>query len=141
MTQSTQSINLLDGEFYVNNPYETYAWLRQHDPVCWDETNQLFGISRYDDIVEIAKNKTVFINSGQEQGGYRPNLPADPSIIGLDDPEHIARRRLVARRFTPKSVTQWEPLIRQKVTDMLDHALAQGHAEIISDLAGPCPPR
>ncbi len=134
-----QSIDLLDGQFYVDNPYDSYAWLREHDPVHWDETNELYGISRYDDIVEIEKNKAVFISSDQTKGGYRPNLPADPSIIGLDDPEHTARRRLVSRRFTPKAVTQWEPLVRQKVTALLDKALAAGQVEIIADLAGPLP--
>lgn len=133
------SIDLLDGQFYVSNPYESYAWLRENDPVHWDETNELYGISRYDDIVEIEKNKAVFISSDQTKGGYRPNIPADPSIIGLDDPEHTARRRLVSRRFTPKAVTQWEPLVRQKVTALLDQALDAGQVEIIGDLAGPLP--
>jgi len=135
----TTSIDLLDGEFYVNDPYPTYNWLRENDPVHWDEANELFGISRYDDIVEIEKNKAIFISSDTTKGGYRPNIPADPSLIGLDDPEHIARRRLVSRRFTPKAVKQWEPLVRQKVTSLLDNALASGHAEIIADLAGPLP--
>jgi len=135
----TTSIDLLDGEFYVNDPYPIYNWLRENDPVHWDEANELFGISRYDDIVEIEKNKAIFISSDTTKGGYRPNIPADPSLIGLDDPEHIARRRLVSRRFTPKAVKQWEPLVRQKVTSLLDNALASGHAEIIADLAGPLP--
>ena len=135
----TTSVDLLDGDFYVNNPYETYAWLREHDPIHWDETNELFGISRYDDIVELEKNKATFISSDQEKGGYRPNMPADPSIIGLDDPEHTARRRLVARRFTPKAVSQWEPQIRQTVTQLIDTALERGQAEVIADLAAPLP--
>ena len=135
----TSSVDLLDGDFYVNNPYETYAWLREHDPIHWDETNELFGISRYDDIVELEKNKATFISSDQEKGGYRPNLPADPSIIGLDDPEHTARRRLVARRFTPRAVSQWEPQIRQTVTQLIDAALERGQAEVVADLAAPLP--
>ena len=135
----TSSVDLLDGDFYVNNPYETYAWLREHDPIHWDETNELFGISRYDDIVELEKNKATFISSDQEKGGYRPNLPADPSIIGLDDPEHTARRRLVARRFTPRAVSQWEPQIRQTVTKLIDAALERGQAEFVADLAAPLP--
>lgn len=137
--QHGESIDLLDGDFYVSNPYPTYAWLRENDPVHWDETNELFGISRYDDIVKIEKNKEVFINSDTTKGGYRPNIPADPSIIGLDDPEHTARRRLVSRRFTPKAVKEWEPLIRDKVVSLVENALAKGTAEVITDLAGPLP--
>ena len=51
-----RSIDLLDGEFYTNNPYKTYKELREDDPIFWDETNEMWGISRYDDIVEIEKN-------------------------------------------------------------------------------------
>ena len=95
-------VDLLDGNLYVSNPYPTYAWLRENAPVYWDPINELWGISRYDDILEIEKAKDVFINSDEEKGGYRPNLPADHSIIGIDDPLHTQRRKLVARRFTPR---------------------------------------
>ena len=101
-------VDLLDGDLYVSNPYPTYAWLREHAPVYWDSINELWGISRYDDILEIEKAKDVFISSDQEKGGYRPNLPSDASIIGIDDPLHTQRRMLVARRFTPRAVTNWE---------------------------------
>ena len=97
-----RSIDLLDGDFYVSNPYPTYAWLRQHDPVHHDTANDLLGISRYDDIVTIERDKATFISSGTERG-YRPNIPADRSIIGLDDPHHTVRRNLVSRRFTPRA--------------------------------------
>ena len=59
-------------------------------------------ITRYDDIVEVEKDKVLFISSDQQKGGYRPNLPADQSIIGTDDPLHQARRSLVSRRLTPR---------------------------------------
>lgn len=133
-------IDLLDGDFYVNSPYETYQWLRTNRPAYWDSTNELWGISRYDDIVEIEKNKTIFINSDREKGGYRPNLPADPSIIGLDDPEHSVRRLLVSRRFTPRSVEFWIPHIEGAVSKLFDEALAEVRpVDIVGELAAPLP--
>ncbi len=78
-------LDLLDGDWYLN-PYETYAWQREHQPVAWDEINELWGIFRYDDVVEIESHDRDFINSDTVKGGYRPNLPADPAIIGLDNP-------------------------------------------------------
>ena len=89
-------------------------------------SNELWGISRYDDILEIEKAKDVFINSDEEKGGYRPNLPSDPSIIGIDDPLHTQRRKLVARRFTPQAVTNWEDDVRATVTRLLDAVEASG---------------
>ncbi len=134
-----RAIDLLDGDFYVNDPYSTYAWMREHAPVYWDTTNELWGISRYDDIVEVEKRSDVFINSDTEKGGYRPNLPADPAIIGLDDPLHNRRRMLVARRFTPRAVGKWEDHVRDVCVRLIDDAAAHGRAEVIGDLAAPLP--
>ena len=70
-------VDLLDGDFYTKDPYPTYAWLRENEPVYWDATNELWGVSRYDDIEFIEKHAELFINSDQDKGGYRPNIPAD----------------------------------------------------------------
>jgi cytochrome P450 family 142 subfamily A polypeptide 1 len=136
----TRTFDILDGSFYVDDPYGSYAWLRENAPAYWDATNELWGISRYDDIVEIEKRKDIFISSDKEKGGYRPNLPADESIIGLDDPMHSKRRNLVSRRFTPPAVNEWSDDIRAKVTKLIDGVEAKGgHAEVIDDLAAPLP--
>ena len=76
-------------------------------------------MSRYDDIEFIEKHAELFINSDQNKGGYRPNIPADPAMIGLDDPDHRKRRNLVARRFTPKAVGTWEAEVRATVAPAL----------------------
>src|SRR3954453_13249691 len=113
------SIDLLDGDLYTNYPYPIFGWMRDNAPAYWDSINELWGISRYDDIVEIERRKDVFINSDQNKGGSRPTLPADPAIIGLDDPFHAQRRALVARRFTPKAVADKGEQIRTVVTGLL----------------------
>ena len=134
------AIDLLAPELYGGDPYPTYAWMRANEPIYWDEVNELWGISRYDDIVEIEKRKDVFINSDQEKGGYRPNLPADNAIIGLDDPLHMKRRNMVSRRFTPRAASAWEDDIRDKVTKLLDAVRDNGgSAEVINEMAAPLP--
>ena len=50
------TINLLSPAFYAGDPYPTYAWLRENAPVFHDEARQVWGISRYADIVAIGKN-------------------------------------------------------------------------------------
>lgn len=135
-----RAIDLLDGDMYAHGAFETYAWLRENAPAYWDGTNELWGISRYDDILEIEKRKDIFVSSDKVKGGYRPNIPADDAIIGLDDPLHSKRRALVSRRFTPRAVQAWEAEVRQKVTGLLDAVAANdGRAEIVGDLAAPLP--
>src|SRR3954454_20416947 len=124
MRSTDRDLDLLDGRFYLDDAAETYRWARANAPVYWDTTNELWGIFRYDHVVEIEKRKDVFVSSDKAKGGYRPNLPADRSLIGLDDPLHTKRRNLVARRFTPRAVSGWEPHVREVVTQLLDAALA-----------------
>ena len=130
-------LDLLDGDLYAGDPEPVYAFLRAERPVYWDATNELFGVSRYHDIVAIEKDAATWCNTG----GYRPNLPADPSIIGLDDPLHTERRRLVARRFTPRSVTHHEGPVRSVAAGLVEAVAADGHAEVVSQLAAPLPAR
>ncbi|MFM7062024.1 MAG: cytochrome P450 [Actinomycetes bacterium] len=133
-------VDLLAPELYAGDPHAVYAWMRQHEPVYRDRTNALWAVTRYDDVVEVERRKDLFISSGQETGGYRPNIPADPALIGTDDPLHAARRNLVARRFTPRAVAAWEAHVRSEVGRLLDDALAHGGpVELVGEVAAPLP--
>ncbi len=134
-----ERLDLLAADLHLD-PYATYAWLRANRPVCWDPINELWGVSRYDDIVDIERQKELFISSDQHKGGYRPNLPADPAMIGIDDPAHYERRSIVARRFTPRAAANWEDEARRVVNELLDAVQAAGGtAEIVDQLAAPIP--
>jgi cholest-4-en-3-one 26-monooxygenase len=135
------ALDLLDGESYVNGAYERYAWFREHEPVAWDELNELWGVFRHADVVEVETHDHIFVNSDQQKGGYRPNIPADPAIIGLDNPLHAKRRKLVSRRFTPRAVASREERVREVVVDLIDAAVAKGEVDVVADLAAPLPAR
>lgn len=128
-------LDLLDGDLYAGDPEPVYAHLRASRPVYWDATNELWGISRHRDIVAIEKDPATWSNAG----GYRPNIPADPSMIGVDDPLHAERRRLVARRFTPRAVTAHEDMVRATVTALIEPVADRGRAEVVGELAAPLP--
>jgi cytochrome P450 family 142 subfamily A polypeptide 1 len=137
------AIDLVAPGLYAGDPYPVYAWMRANEPVYWDEVNELWGIARYDDVVRIEKDRDAFTSADTSKGGYRPNIPADPAIIGLDDPMHAKRRQLVARRFTPRAASAWEDDVRAKVTGILDSARAaqasSGAVEIVNQMAAPLP--
>ena len=133
----TLDVNLLDGRFYAADPYPTYRQLRDEAPVYRDGVNGLWGISRYHDIVDIEKNPARYTSSN----GSRPRIVGDVSSINNDDPLHQNKRRLVARRFTPRSVKQHEDHVRGIVTDLIDAVAPNGSCEVVRDLAAPLPAR
>jgi cholest-4-en-3-one 26-monooxygenase len=129
------AIDLLAGDLYAGDPDPTYAWLRRNAPLYRDETNRLWGVSRYHDLVAVEKDPGTFCSSA----GYRPNIPADDSMIGNDDPRHNERRRLVSRRFTPKAVARHEDEVREVVRGLVDAVVDRGRCEVVEELAAPLP--
>jgi cytochrome P450 family 142 subfamily A polypeptide 1 len=130
-------VNLLDGGLYAGDPTEVYRRLRDEAPAYWDPVQRIWGISRYDDVVEIEKHPTRYTSSK----GSRPRIVGDVSMINNDDPLHQSKRRLVARRFTPRSVKQHEDHIRQIVTELIDAVIERGECDVVRDLAAPLPAR
>jgi len=131
-------IDLLNGHLYAADPTPTYQWLRDTAPVYWDDINSIWGISRYADIVAIEADPRTYSN----RNAYRPLPPAehdDVSMIGQDDPRHQSQRRLVARRFTPRSVSGHSERIRQRVTKLIDAFIDDGHCDVVEALAAPLP--
>jgi cytochrome P450 family 142 subfamily A polypeptide 1 len=131
-------IDLLDGDMYAADPSPVYSWLREHAPVYHDAANGLWGVSRHADVAAVERDARLWSNAG----GYRPQLPSDPSIIGVDDPEHAERRRLVYRRFTPRHVAErYGERIRAVAGELIDDALAEGTVDAVPALAAPLPAR
>ncbi len=130
------TINVLDPEFYVD-PWDAYQWLRDEAPVFWDPIQQLWVISRYDDIVAVEKDSARYSSFK----GSRPHLDqsADRSMINLDDPEHQQQRNLVASRFTPNAVRRHEDHVRGVVTEILDAVVPLGECEAIEAIASRLP--
>lgn len=124
-------IDVCDPELYRGDPHTAYRWLREHAPVCRDERNGLWIVSRYDDVVHVSTHPEIFC-SGR---GVRPYLSVDLSLIGLDEPRHTEQRRLINRGFTPRMVRRLEPHIRDITNQVIDQVAQRGSCDFVSDLA------
>jgi len=114
-----------------------YARLRDEAPVYLDPVNHIWGISRYADVVEVEKHPARY-SSAQ---GSRPRIVGDVSMINNDDPLHQNKRRLVARKFTPRSVKEHEDHVRGVVTELIDAVAGAGECDVVQALAAPLPAR
>jgi cytochrome P450 len=58
-----------------------------------------------------------------------------PTIINMDPPELLKRRRVLSHAFTPKAIGKLEDGIRRRAAAMIDRLLAAGGGDWISDVA------
>jgi cytochrome P450 family 142 subfamily A polypeptide 1 len=129
-------INVLDPLFYVD-PSAAYQWLRDQAPVFWDPVQQVWVISRYEDIVAVERDSTRYSSFA----GSRPHIDqrSDGSMINLDEPDHKAQRNLIANRFTFRGVRSHEDRVRQVVKEILSAVAPLGECEAIEAIASRLP--
>jgi len=129
------AIQLLEGHFYAGDPHPHFTWMREHAPVYWDAEGKVWGVARYDDVLAVSRDPQTFC-SGQSS---RPDAPAIPSMINLDDPAHRSRRGLVSRGFTPRRVGAHEAKIRALCRELLDAVAPKGRCDFVAEVAAPLP--
>ena len=131
-----RGINVLDPQFYVD-PWDAYRWLRDEAPVYWDPIQQLWAISRYDDLRTVEKDGERYSSFY----GSRPHIDQrdDTSMINLDNPAHQEQRGPIIRRFTPRGVSSHEEHVRALVTQILDEVTPLGECEAIEAIASRLP--
>ncbi|KAA9156538.1 cytochrome P450 [Amycolatopsis acidicola] len=135
MSNGAPDVSLLDGEFYAGDPYPAFAWMRRNQPVYRDPKPGVWGVTRYHDLKKVATTPALF-SSAQ---GIRPDYPAMPYMIDMDDPEHRRRRRLVGEGFLPKAVSARGPSIGAICDYLIDRVCETGHCDFVRDLAAPLP--
>jgi cytochrome P450 family 142 subfamily A polypeptide 1 len=128
-------MELLSGAFWAGDPHPALEWLRDNQPVWWDEQSRGFGVASHALVKEASTKPDVFSNSG----GNVPRAPKLDNMICHDDPEHVRRRRLVNRGFTPRQVRRLEEVVVSTCHRLLDAICERGGADLVADLASPLP--
>lgn len=129
-TPPAPAIDVNDGRFY-DDPWEAYRWLRDHDPCHWDAKNELWVISRHEDVAAVSRNPELYCS----KYGVRPRVAAPMSLISMDEPEHTRQRRLINKGFTPRQVKRLEPHIRDLTNQIIDEIRARGEIDFVEDFA------
>ncbi len=136
-----EDIRLLHPEFHAD-PFERFRWMRTHAPVyfdaqarTWDGGLGLWGVTRYEDIRQVASDQELFCSGNSS----RPDSPPVPSMINHDEPVHMAKRSVIRKRFTPQAVRSHETFARQSANQLIDRVIERGEADFVKDIATPLP--
>lgn len=127
---ATRVIDILDPALY-DHPWDTYRWLRNEAPIYRDEANDLYVVSRHEDVSHVSRHDEVY-SAAQ---GVRPRIAAPMSIISMDDPEHTRQRRIISKGFTPRKVRELTEHMRTITDEILDDIQDKGEIDFVADFA------
>jgi cytochrome P450 len=118
---------------FADDPYPTYARLREEAPLYYNEPHDFYAVSRFADIERGLPDWRTFPSG---RGGILElvksgiELPAG-TLIFEDPPIHDTRRSLLARVFTPRRIGALEPRIREFCARTLDPLVGAGRFDLI----------
>ena len=141
----------------IDDPYPSYAQLRDHSPVHFVDELDLWIVTRYDDVAQILHDPDTFSSAqgmGQLMSGgvgrnridardlFQIDLSALRVLIATDPPDHTRLRRLLSRAFTPRAISDLEPHLREICDALVDDLVAaagDGHGDLVKQVAFPFP--
>ncbi len=128
-------VDLTEGSFFADGfARDAYRWMRANEPVFRDR-NGLAAAATYQAVLDAERHPEVFSNTG----GIRPDQPAMPYMIDMDDPQHLLRRKLVNAGFTRKQLMDKVAGIETLCDTLIDAVCERGECDFVRDIAAPLP--
>ena len=124
----------------IQNPYPVYAALRKRSPVHRSSILGSWLISRYDDVLAVARDHERFSNDPRWRNATAsvlPPAPDDYSILLVDPPEHTRLRKVAAQAFTKPKLMALAPHIEALAEEIVGRAARRGYVEWMSEVAQP----
>jgi len=142
-------------EAFVQDPYPTYAWFREHAPVAPvrypNTTTDVWWVTRHADVKRILANPKLFSSDPRHAnaataGASLPFFDKSELILGgvafADPPLHTHRRNLIGKTFRPRRVEAMRQTVEQVTTELLtEMADRGGRADLMEAFAKPLPVR
>ncbi|MDI2029693.1 cytochrome P450 [Saccharopolyspora sp. TS4A08] len=125
-----------------DDPYPTYARLRDEAPVYRNDELDFWALSRHADVAALFRDNTRLSNANGvslDPAAWGPDAHRTMSFLALDDPRHNRLRSLVSRGFTPRRVRDLQPRILELARHHLEPALESGEFDFVADFAGKFP--
>ena len=118
-------IDMSDPELFETDTHWGYfERLRAEDPVHYcpeSEFGPFWSVTRYDDVVTVEKDPVTYSSKlSIVLGDPEPDFPLEAGFITMDGPKHDAHRKVVQPVASPRNLSVLEPLIRQRVVEILE---------------------
>ena len=120
-----EAIDVSDSELFETDTHWGYfERLRREDPVHYcarSDFGPYWSVTKFNDIMTVEKDPETYSSAGSIViGDPLPEFSLSPGFIAMDGPRHIAHRKTVRPVVGPRNLKNLEPLIRERVTGILD---------------------
>jgi len=130
------------GEAFVDDPYPTYAALRERSPVHAIGPGSWL-LTRYDDVLTAYREPTL---SSDKRREFAPKFGDSPlfehhtsSLVFNDPPLHTRVRRLLVGALNQQAIARMEAGVLALVDGLLDRLLDMAEPDLIEDFAARIP--
>ncbi|WP_123538204.1 cytochrome P450 [Halosimplex salinum] len=146
-TQGLQSFpEALAGRDAWLEPFDWYRRMRADEPVRYDSNRSCWDVFRYADVKRVLDDDETFsVEPGiasdfVEPDDFGEGLMLETMIL-RDPPRHDEIRAVVEDEFSPRTLRDREPRIREITRDLLETAVTEGNGrmDVVGDLAYPLP--
>ncbi|MFD6357653.1 cytochrome P450 [Nocardia tengchongensis] len=124
----------LFSEAVMAAPYSQFRALRDAGPVVYLDRHDVFAVARYQEIRHVLREWKAFSSADISLNKPFNDYIAE-GIIRADPPVHDALRTVLSARLAPHGVRSLEPEINRRAEEVVDHLLAQGSFDAVTDLA------
>lgn len=119
-----EDIDLSDPTIYeTDSQWPLFKRLRKEAPVhyCKDSAfGPFWSVTKFQDIVEVDKNNHLYSSEPAIVIGDNPEDFVLDMFIAMDAPKHDEQRKAVTGVVAPRNLATLEPLIRERVIEILD---------------------
>jgi pulcherriminic acid synthase len=120
----------LRSDDYRRDPFPYWHRLRHEQPLFYDEVDQVWAVTRYDDVAAVFRDWATYSTKPYRQI-FGPVIGT--TLVEMDGPEHTTRRAILARPFGGKNLESYVGLIEQTVDSLSGRLPQGGTADVIGD--------
>lgn len=135
MAQPVQTVDNIDAETLLADPYPAFDRIREIGSAVHVTGANLIMVTRFDDVVTVEANAGTFSSTNPAS---LMNKFMGHTLMRKDFEDHAAERKAIEPSFRPGTAkNHWAPIFTQIAEQLIDNIADKGNADLFHDFAAP----
>ena len=158
-------VRMMESAWFMSYPHDVYARLRREAPVYWSPRDEMWAISKYEDIRWISKTARavleryhIYVTAAKvDDAGRRspttramPRRPSCAAVAGMgpltsdnlvmaDGTRHRFLRKIASYTFTPKAIARSRQQVQRLAVELFEEIPEDVEVDFVDTVAAPLP--